>query len=133
MSKIALSSLIAWIMICLCYTRFYKALAAQGISRKDLDLRSWFQPYTAWICIFFFNVVLFFNGFEAFIHSFSVSGFFASYITLPVVALSFGGYRLYSSRAGKKVGLTNLKEINLGNGPIGALMGTKYELQRSRV
>jgi amino acid transporter len=59
-----------------------------------------------------------------------VSGFFASYITLPVVALSFGGFRLYSSRLGRPVGLTNLKEINLGNGPAGALVGTKYELRR---
>ena len=126
--KTALSSLIAWIMICACYTRFHKALAAQGIMRKDLDLRSWFQPYTAWICISSFSVILFFNGFEAFIHSFSVSGFFASYITLPVVALSFVGFRLYSTRKGLRVGFTSLKEINLGNGPAGALIGTKYDL-----
>lgn len=75
-----------------------------------------------------FSVILFFNGFEAFIHKFSVSGFFASYITLPVVALSLFGFRTYCWRVGRTFGLTNLKNINLGNGPSRALQGTKYDL-----
>ncbi|KAJ6785900.1 hypothetical protein PWT90_05541 [Aphanocladium album] len=124
----ALSSLIAWISICICYVRFHKSLALQGISRDDLDLKSWFQPYMAWTCIFTFTVILFFNGFEAFIHKFSVSDFFASYVTLPVVLMAFFGFRMYSWRAGRPVGLTNLKAVNLSNGPVRALRGTKYDL-----
>ena len=38
---------IAWISICICYTRFYKALDLQDIDRIDRDLRGWFQPYMA--------------------------------------------------------------------------------------
>lgn len=124
----ALSSLIAWISISTCFVRFYRALRVQGIDRKNLDLRGWFQPYMAWICIVAFTVILFFNGFQSFIHKFSVSNFFACYITLPVVALSFLGFRFYLQRTGKAYGLTNLDEINLGNGPAKALRGTRYDL-----
>jgi amino acid transporter len=125
---VALSSLIAWISICACFVRFYRALKIQGIDRKNLDLRGWFQPYMAWICIVSFTVILFFNGFQSFIHKFSVSDFFACYITLPVVAFSLLGFRLYLWRTGKAYGLTNLDEINLGNGPAKALHGTRYDL-----
>ncbi|KAM0446866.1 hypothetical protein ACHAO4_009190 [Trichoderma viride] len=124
----ALSSLIAWISICACFVRFYRALKIQGIDRKDLDLRGWFQPYMAWICIVAFSVILFFNGFQSFIHKFSVSDFFACYITLPLIALSLLGFRIYLWRTGKSYGLTNLDEINLGNGPAKALCGTRYDL-----
>ncbi|KAM0525353.1 hypothetical protein ACHAPE_000053 [Trichoderma viride] len=127
----ALSSLIAWISISACFVRFYRALKIQGIDRKNLDLRGWFQPYMAWICIVSFSVILFFNGFQSFIHKFSVSDFFACYITLPVIALSLLGFRIYLWRTGKAYGLTNLDEINLGNGPVKALQGTRYDLGAS--
>ncbi|KAL6870404.1 amino acid permease/ SLC12A domain-containing protein [Trichoderma novae-zelandiae] len=124
----ALSSLIAWISICICFVRFHRALQTQGIDRKNLDLRGWFQPYMAWICIFAFTIILFFNGFQAFIREFSVSGFFASYVTLPVVALAIFGFRFYLWRSGKPYGFTDLADVNLGNGPAKALRGTKYDL-----
>ncbi|KAK5995396.1 putative amino-acid permease [Cladobotryum mycophilum] len=124
----ALSSLIAWISICVCFVRFQRSLEVQGIKRENLDLRGWCQPYMAWICIFTFTIILFFNGFGAFIHSFSVSTFFASYVTLPVVTLAFFGYRVYQWRGGRPFGLTNLQEINLSHGPVKALRGTKYDL-----
>lgn len=82
----------------------------------------------AWICIFAFTIILFFNGFQAFIHKFSVSSFFASYVTLPVVALAIFGFRTYLWRTGKPYGFTDLAEVNLGNGPARALQGTKYDL-----
>lgn len=75
-----------------------------------------------------FTIILFFNGFESFVHSFSVSGFLASYITLPVVALSFFGFRLYQWHIGAPMGFTNLREVNLGEGPTKALRGTMYSV-----
>lgn len=82
----------------------------------------------AWVCIVAFTIILFFNGFQAFIHKFSVSGFFASYVTLPVVALAIFGFRFYLWRTGKPYGFTALTDVNLGNGPAKALRGTKYDL-----
>lgn len=124
----ALSSLIAWTAISVCFIRFKGALDAQGIDRRNLPLRGYAQPYMAWICVFMFCTILFFNGFTAFIGSFSVADFFASYITIPVVAIAFFGFRIYSARVGLPVGMLPLDQIDLSRGPAGALRGTKYDL-----
>ncbi|KAF3768635.1 hypothetical protein M406DRAFT_273076 [Cryphonectria parasitica EP155] len=124
----ALSSLIAWTCICMCYVRFKGALDAQGVDRKNLPLRGYCQPLMAYICIFMFIIILFFNGFQAFLGSFSVADFFASYITIPVFAIAWLGFRLYGARAGRPVGMTPLDQIDLSRGPEGALRGTKYDL-----
>lgn len=124
----ALSSLIAWTAISICFVRFKGALDAQGIDRKNLPLRGWAQPYMAYICIFMFTTILFFNGFTAFIGSFSVADFFASYITIPVVGLAFLGFRVVAQRAGRPVGMLPLDQIDLSRGPAGALRGTRYDL-----
>lgn len=124
----ALSSLIAWTCICLCYVRFKGALDVQGIDRRNLPLRGWCQPYMAYICIFFFTLILFFNGFASFLGGFSVSDFFASYITIPVFALAWFGFRIYSAKTGSPVGMLSLEHIDLSRGPEGALRGTRYDL-----
>jgi amino acid transporter len=82
----------------------------------------------AWFCVTMFIIILLFNGFAAFIHSFSVATFFASYVTLPVVFFSFVGFRIYRTRTGGPVGFVSLEEINLSHGPEQALRGTKYDL-----
>nr|XP_018262615.1 uncharacterized protein I303_05632 [Kwoniella dejecticola CBS 10117]OBR84773.1 hypothetical protein I303_05632 [Kwoniella dejecticola CBS 10117] len=123
----ALSSLVAWISICICYIRFKKALKAQGINRNDLTFRSWFQPYLAWYCVIFFSVILLFNGFASFIGGFNISNFFASYVTLPVIALCFIGWKVV-----KKTKITKLEEIDLSMGPQVALRGTKHDLGATR-
>ena len=122
---LALSSLIAWISICACYVRFHKALKVQGIDRRNLVLRAWFQPYSAYLCIFVFTIILVFNGFTAFLHHFDVSGFFASYITLPVFALCYGGFWLM-----RRTKVVRLDEIDLSQGPEKAIRGTMYDFAR---
>jgi yeast amino acid transporter len=129
----ALSSLVAWICICICFLRFKKALEVQGlcveinlstgIDRKKLPLRGWFQPYIAWVCIVAFTLVLIFNGFQSFIGGFDISDFFASYITLPTIALCFIGYKCF--RGTKFV---DPHEVLLNMGPAEALYGTHYDI-----
>ncbi|WWC88923.1 uncharacterized protein L201_003838 [Kwoniella dendrophila CBS 6074] len=118
----ALSSLVAWISICICYIRFKKALKVQGIDRHNLTFRSWFQPYLAWFCVIFFSIILIFNGFASFIGGFSVSDFFASYVTLPVIALCFIGWKVV-----KKTKFVKSEDVDLSMGPQSALRGTKYD------
>lgn len=124
----ALSSLIAWTCICMCYVRFKGALDVQGVDRRNLPLRGWCQPYMAYVCIFFFILILFFNGFASFLGGFNVSDFFASYITIPVFFLAWLGFRIYSARTGTQVGMLSLDQIDLSRGPAGALRGTRYDL-----
>lgn len=124
----ALSSLIAWTCICMCYVRFKGALDAQGVDRRNLPLRGYCQPFMAYICIFFFILILFFNGFASFLGGFSVADFFASYITIPVFAIAFLGFRFWGAKKGLPVGMLPLDQIDLSRGPAGALRGTKYDL-----
>ncbi|ROV94925.1 hypothetical protein VSDG_07116 [Cytospora chrysosperma] len=124
----ALSSLIAWACICCCYIRFKGALDAQGIDRRNLTLRSWCQPYMAYFCLFWFVLIIFFNGFSSFLGGFSVSDFFASYITIPVFGLAWLGFRIYCVKTGRAHGMTPLDQIDLSRGPGSALVGTKYDL-----
>ncbi|KAL1408344.1 hypothetical protein Q8F55_005152 [Vanrija albida] len=118
----ALSTLVGWVSICYCFVRFKKALELQGIDRRKLILRSWFQPYMAWTCICFFSLVLIFNGFTNFVHRFDAKGFVASYITMPVIAVAYLGFKLWTRSR-----VVRLDEIDLSNGPAQALAGTRYD------
>jgi amino acid transporter len=125
LTSTALSSLIAWITVCACYIRFKRALDIQEVNRSKLLLRGWCQPYMAWTCIACFTIILIFNGFVAFLHRFSVSDFFASYITLPVFGLCWIGFRLVKK---EEVGMASLQDIDLSNGPEQALKETRSDL-----
>ncbi|WOO80864.1 putative amino-acid permease [Vanrija pseudolonga] len=118
----ALSSLINWTSICICFLRFKKALAVQGIDRRKLPLRSWCQPYMAWVCIIFFSLVVIFSSFTAFLGGFKVVDFVAGYITLPFLLLFFLGYKIL-----RKTKMVDLNEIDLSDGPAEALEGTRYD------
>lgn len=83
-SIVATAYLITWTAISFSYTRFRKALLAQGISRNELDFKAIGQPYTAWFAVVFFGMVIFFNGFPVFTHGhWSAQDFVSAYIGIP--------------------------------------------------
>ena len=43
-------------------------LAAQGLSRDDLPYRAAFQPWASWFALASTGVIMFFKGFDTFIH-----------------------------------------------------------------
>lgn len=118
----ALGDLICWVAICYCYTRFYKALKVQGINRRNLTLRGWCQPYMAWICFWFFSVIIFFNGFTSFINGFKAADFIAAYLTLPLVLLAYLWDKIW-----RRSKVVDLNEVYLSGGPRAALKGTRYD------
>ncbi|KAH8724098.1 amino acid permease-domain-containing protein [Phaeosphaeriaceae sp. PMI808] len=63
---VTIAQLFTWCSICLTYTQFRKALAAQGVDRSTLVFRSKFQPYLAWIAFVYFGLIIIFNGFKVF-------------------------------------------------------------------
>ncbi|KAL1407165.1 hypothetical protein Q8F55_006579 [Vanrija albida] len=119
----ALSSLLSWIFICVCYIGFKRAVDAQGLDRRTFTLRSWWQPYVAWACTIFFSLVLLLNGFGTFMPKFNVSNFFAAYITIPVVFISWLVWKLV-----KRTKMVDPNQVDLSNGPAEALKGTRYDL-----
>lgn len=61
-----ITSLITWISILIAYLKFYYACKAQGVDRNTMPMKSWGQPYVAYITLAFFILIVFFNGFAVF-------------------------------------------------------------------
>lgn len=61
-----IATLFTWCSILVAYLQFYKALAAQGVDRNTLVFKSPWQPYTAWVSLIFFTIIIVFNGFYVF-------------------------------------------------------------------
>ncbi|GAA5975986.1 hypothetical protein JCM10908_005347 [Rhodotorula pacifica] len=86
--------LLTWWGICLTATRFYRGLKAQGIDRKMLPYRAPFQPFLAWYGLIFSSVVLFFNGWQVFVHGeWDTSTFVTSYFPIWFFPVLYGFYR----------------------------------------
>lgn len=94
-----------------------------GIRQEGLSFRGYLQPYLAYACVFFFTLVIIFNGFQSFIGGFDYQGFLASYITIPAILIAFFGYKI-----ARKSHMVALGDIDLSRGPYEALRGTRYDL-----
>ena len=64
-----ITSLFTWCSILVAFLRFRAACIAQGVSKESMPFVSKFQPYTAWISLIYFLVIILFNGFAVFTHS----------------------------------------------------------------
>ncbi|KAI1908298.1 hypothetical protein LOZ12_003984 [Ophidiomyces ophidiicola] len=78
-----IASLFTWCSICVAYIKFHAALKAQGVDRNTLIFKTPFQPYTAWVSLIYFSIIIVFNGFYAFI-PFSARSFITAYIGIPI-------------------------------------------------
>ncbi|KAF3763287.1 hypothetical protein M406DRAFT_261482 [Cryphonectria parasitica EP155] len=81
------AQLIDYMIMCLTYIFFYRALKAQGIDRDTLPYKGWFQPYSAWIGLVGETVVLGCYGYETFLPGEWDLGTFFSYYTMVFVAV----------------------------------------------
>ncbi|TVY49622.1 putative proline-specific permease [Lachnellula occidentalis] len=94
-----IAALFTWCSICVAYIQFHKALKAQGVDRNTLVFRSRFQPYTAWIALIFFAVIIIFNGFDVFVgehHShWSVTNFLTAYIGIPIFFCLYAFWKIF--------------------------------------
>ncbi|TVY36209.1 putative proline-specific permease [Lachnellula subtilissima] len=94
-----IASLFTWCSICVAYIRFHKALKAQGVDRNTLVFRSHFQPYTAWMALIFFALIIIFNGFDVFVgehHShWNVTNFLIAYIGIPIFFCLYGFWKIF--------------------------------------
>lgn len=118
----ALAGLVTWTLICFSYTRFRRACVVQGVDRDKFTFKGYFQPYMAWFCVIFFTIILIFNGYTCFIPTFSVSDFFASYVTLLVIFVAWAAWKVI-----KRTKMVPLDEMDLSGGPPEAMRGTRYD------
>lgn len=78
----AVAGFFSWLFISLAHIRFMQALKFRNISRDDLPFKAMLMPGLAYYATFFMLIIIILQGFTAFAPKFSVSDFFAAYISI---------------------------------------------------
>lgn len=127
------AALFTWCSICIAYIRFNKALKAQGVDRNTLVFKSPFQPYTAYLALVIFAIIIVFNGFHVFVgehlQNWSVTGKWihqkirkstdSSQISLQhTLASQFSSPSMPSGRSSRKHHLSSPKTLILSLGKL---------------
>jgi amino acid transporter len=84
---------ISWACINGTHICFMRALAARNISRDTLPYKAMAQPWFAWYGLFFNVLIIFTQGFTAFI-PWNTSEFFVDYISLILFAVLYFGHKI---------------------------------------
>ena len=82
-----ITTLFTWCMICAAYIRFHGAMKAQGIPRSELPFRVKLNdkyPILGHAGLWFFGIVIFFNGFDSIAGGFNYQAFLTDYIGVPI-------------------------------------------------
>jgi amino acid transporter len=76
-----ITSVITWVNILVAFLRFRAACKAQGVTRDQLPFRSKFQPWSAYISLGYFMIIIIFNGFAVFTHgNWDTQNFVTAYV-----------------------------------------------------
>ena len=114
----AVAGFITWGSINASHIGFQRALHAQGISRDTLPYKVRWQPYMAWFGLIMNVVIIFTQGFTAFL-PWNTTNFFAAYISLMLFLVLYVGHKLIvqpkfidPAEADLKTGCVELDETN---------------------
>lgn len=89
--------MINFIIICITYLRFYHACKAQGLDRKTLLYRGWFQPYAAWIGLIVLVILALIQGYSIFLlGSFTADGFLTIYLMIILAPFTYLGWKTFA-------------------------------------
>ncbi|OAG41603.1 hypothetical protein AYO21_04067 [Fonsecaea monophora] len=89
------SQIIDFIVMCIIYLFFYRALKAQGYDRNTLPYRGWGQPYVAWVALIFMIFIVGTYGYTTFLPGWWDVGVFFSYYTMCFVCpLLYVGWKI---------------------------------------
>ncbi|KAL4740182.1 amino acid permease/ SLC12A domain-containing protein [Aspergillus similis] len=102
-SLVTASQLINFSVITFTYTRFRKALIAQGISRDTLPYKSLGQPYVAYVALVSTIIMAFFGGYEVFLPgNWDVPTFLFSYTMIGVFPVIYFGWKIFHRTSVRK-------------------------------
>lgn len=110
-SLVTVFATLNWVSCLVSYIQFTRAMKAQGLGRELLPYRGPLQPYGAYFSLVITCLVIFFNGYNAFIPKFTVSTFFTSYVGIIVYLLNIAGYKIT-----KKSKTVSLEEMDIHTG-----------------
>ncbi|KAB8338922.1 hypothetical protein FH972_021862 [Carpinus fangiana] len=107
-----IGNLFTWCSIMCASIQFQRHIKAQGVARDTLPFKSPFQPYVAYFSLFFFTIIILFNGWAVFTHgNWDISTFITAYIGIPIY---FGLYAFWKLFKGTK--MVNPSEADLWTG-----------------
>ncbi|CAN8104776.1 unnamed protein product [Discula destructiva] len=90
-----ISGLIAWVVCIVTYLRFRRAMIFRNMLHT-LPYRTRLQPYATYVALVVLVVLTLTNGFAVFFPGeWSVGGFFAAYITLPIFLVLYVGHKIW--------------------------------------
>jgi amino acid transporter len=90
------AQIIDYIIMCVTYIYFHRALKAQGIDRQTLPYIGWWQPWCAYIGAFGMFTIVCIYGYTTFLPGYWDIGTFFSYYTMVFVAiLTYSGWKLF--------------------------------------
>ncbi|WPH02405.1 Hypothetical protein R9X50_00526800 [Acrodontium crateriforme] len=123
-----ITSIITWVSILIAFIQFRKALKAQGVNLDtDLVFKSKFQPYTAYISLGFFCVILLFNGWHVFTKgNWDPQSFVTAYAPTPIFIAFFIFWKIF-----KRTKFVNPAEADIWSGKA-ALDAEVWEDQQPR-
>ncbi|KAF9873729.1 AAT family amino acid transporter [Colletotrichum karsti] len=88
---------ISWICCCIIFLRFNKACKTQAVTKVPFASR--FQPIVAWICLVFFVMLCFLNGFSVFFPGqWSIESFMTAYVGIPAFLIIYFIHRALNWR-----------------------------------
>lgn len=84
------AQLIDYIVMCVTYIFFYRALSTQGFDRNTLPYKGWYQPYCAWIGGTLITAILGCYGYIYFVPGYwDIGGFFSNYTMVFLAPVTF--------------------------------------------
>lgn len=92
-SLITAGGIIDYIVMCITYIFFWRAIKAQNINRDNFPYKGWFQPYSAWIGLVWLTIIVLCYGYESF-SPFSVDNFFINYTMVIAAPVLYFGWKI---------------------------------------
>lgn len=86
---------ICWSSINASHLAFMRALKARDVSRDTLPYKAIFQPWLAYYGLFFNILIIFTQGFTAWIPTFNVTDFFIAYICPILFVILYLGHKIF--------------------------------------
>ncbi|CUM64879.1 uncharacterized protein PRCAT00002495001 [Priceomyces carsonii] len=94
-STVSVFGILNWAYILISYIGFHRAVTSQDVPSAKIPFKMWFQPYSAYVTLFFVLVITFFFGYGAFVPKFDYKIFITSYIGVFVNIALYAFFKLW--------------------------------------
>ncbi|KAK5169525.1 general amino acid permease agp2 [Saxophila tyrrhenica] len=107
---ITASQLINFSCMCYTYIRWFNALRAQGIDRRTLPYRGWFQPYAAYTAMIGCMVMTLVGGYNVFLDGYwDTASFVFAYFSVALFPVLFISWKVIKKTKWRKLDEIDLK------------------------